>query len=497
MKNKLLISAIILLFSLKISAQTNLKDSLAQTQFLQEQKQISQSFNTYFNSNVASLYGANEKTFIRKIDSLRATFINSLDKLKRTNPGLSKAFYKEQYTDLNYTFDKFILDYPPVHKRITGEKISLSPAIKARLQKTDLTNASLLQYDAFRKYLESVLEQELNNELQNNRQSYSNSDNQRLEAGLKTINKVFKNPEIKTRMQYELLMQHIDNYGVKNIDKQISNFIKTNQNKVFKTKIDSAYQEGLNARKGHNIETYKTVGTSKLDLHIFQPQHTNNAHPAIVFFHGGGWSEGTPEWFFSTCQDYSSKGWVAVAVEYRIRNRHGALPPDAIADGKSAIRYLRSNAERLHIDTNRIIASGNSAGANLALTLAVIDTLDQKSENLTVSSVPNAVMLNSVATDLTQGDFWQQYFTDKDFLKRISPLHQVRKALSPILIIQGNRDNNVPLQAVLDFTEKMKAAGNDCELHILDGAGHFIWYDRRFNKQVNQYRSAFLQRLGY
>ncbi|MDN8674696.1 alpha/beta hydrolase, partial [Staphylococcus aureus] len=89
-------------------------------------------------------------------------------------------------------------------------------------------------------------------------------------------------------------------------------------------------------------------------------------HPAILFFHGGGWSEGKPDWFFYTCEEYAKKGWVAIAVEYRLRNRHGSLPPDAIADGKSAIRYLRMNADKLGIETNRIVASGNSAGANLA-----------------------------------------------------------------------------------------------------------------------------------
>ncbi|WP_199119847.1 alpha/beta hydrolase [Pedobacter sp. ASV28] len=483
--------------SFQIHAQTNPKDSIAKAKFLEEQKQISRSFNAYFNSRISTLYGAEEQVFIQKIDSLRNTFINPLNHLKNSNPEIGNAFFEEQYTDLNYTFDKFILDYIPVHKRITGNLTTLSSGTKHRLEQINTNNPSLLKYKAFRQYLQSVLEQQLDQELQYNRNKYKNSDNQRLDAGLKTIKQIFKNPEIRNQMSYELLYQHIDNYGVKNIAQQVALFDKSNIDQNLKTKIDSLYRDGLEGRKGHLIVPYKTIGKTILDLHIFQPKDNQLQHPTIVFFHGGGWSEGMPDWFFYTCQEYAKKGWVAVAVEYRLRNRQGTLPPDAIADGKSAIRYLRTHAHRLQIDANKIVASGNSAGANLALTLAVIDTLDEKNENQKISSVPNAIMLNSVATDLTQGDFWQQYFTDKEFLKRISPLHQLRKNLPPILILQGNKDNNVPLQPVIDFANKMKALGNDCELHILDGAGHFIWYDRRFGKQVNEYRESFLTRLGY
>jgi len=106
-------------------------------------------------------------------------------------------------------------------------------------------------------------------------------------------------------------------------------------------------------------------------------------------------------------------------------------------------------------------------------------------------------MLNSVATDFKKGDFWQQYYSGKTFLERISPLHQIKKGLPPILLISGNRDNNISLEPTIAFAEKMKAIGHDCELHILDGAEHFLWYDRRFTNQASTYRSNFLKRIGY
>lgn len=478
-------------------AQTASPDQTAITLFTQRQKQVNRAFNAYFNSNQTALYGAGEGVFLQKIDSLHKTFLLPLDSLKKSNPGIKASFFEEQYTDLNYTFNKFILDYVPVHKRITGQTVTLSKTAQNRLQKIDINNPGLLAYDAYRKYLNSVLQQSIDEELLKRRKAYQKSDNQRLDAGMLVVTQLFKNPAVQNRMMYELLAYHIDNYGVKNIGPELEIFRKKNTGSKLLAKIDSAYNEGLSDRKEHLTEVYKKVDGYSLDAHIFMPKDSSKQHPAIVFFHGGGWSEGKPDWFFYTCQEYAAKGWVAVAIEYRLRDRHGTLPPQAIADGKSAIRYLRKDAQRLKIDPDHIIASGNSAGANLALALGVIDTLDDKKEDLRISSVPNSLILNSVATDFTQGDFWQQYYTDQKFLERISPLHQVRKNLPPILMISGSRDNNVPVQPTIAFAEKMKAMGNDCELHVLEGAGHFLWYDRRFGKQVNDYRSGFLKRLGY
>lgn len=480
-----------------IFSQTSSQDSVAKERFKQQQRLVSRSFNAYFNSNITKLYGAGENTFIRKIDSLFNTFILPLDSLKKNNLTIEPAFFEEQYTDLNYTFNRFILDYIPVHKRITGQTETLSRATQIRLQNVEINNPSMIPYAAFRKYLNSVLQQSIDTELLKRRRIYKKSDNQRLDAGMIMVARLFKNPVIQNQMRYELLAYHIDNYGIKNISRSIAIFRKRNTSKELLAKIDSAYQEGVSDRKKHLIEVYKKVNGHNLEAHIFTPKDQAAAHPAIVFFHGGGWSEGKPDWFFSTCEQYASKGWLAIAIEYRLRDRHGTLPPDAIADGKSAIRYLRKYSTRLKINPDRIIASGNSAGANLALAIAVIDTLDDKQEDLRISSVPNSIILNSVATDFTQGDFWQQYFSDKNFLQRISPLHQIRKKLPPMLIISGNSDNNVPLQPTIAFVEKMKAIGNDCELHILDGAGHFLWYDGRFTNQIATFRSEFLKRLGY
>eukprot|EP01132_Coremiostelium_polycephalum_P019987 gene19987-23770_t len=253
-------------------AQTASPDQTAITLFTQRQKQVNRAFNAYFNSNQTVLYGAGESVFLQKIDSLHKTFLLPLDSLKKSNPGIKASFFEEQYTDLNYTFNKFILDYVPVHKRITGQTVTLCKTAQNRLQKIDINNPGLLAYDAYRKYLNSVLQQSIDEELLKRRKAYQKSDNQRLDAGMLVVTQLFKNPAVQNRMMYELLAYHIDNYGVKNIGPELEIFRKKNTGSKLLAKIDSTYNEGLSDRKEHLTEVYKKVDGYTLDAHIFMPK---------------------------------------------------------------------------------------------------------------------------------------------------------------------------------------------------------------------------------
>ena len=111
---------------------------------------------------------------------------------------------------------------------------------------------------------------------------------------------------------------------------------------------------------------YKRVDDVELKLHIFEPpdRQANKPVPAIVFFFGGGWVGGTPTQFYHQCDYLASRGMMAISAEYRIKSKHGTTPFECVADGKSAIRWVRANAERLGINPDKIVAGGGSAGGH-------------------------------------------------------------------------------------------------------------------------------------
>ncbi len=252
------------------------------------------------------------------------------------------------------------------------------------------------------------------------------------------------------------------------------------------------------------LVVYKTIGEVELKLHIFQPPGRNvkESLPAIVFFFGGGWVGGTPTQFYHQCDHFASRGMMAISAEYRVKNRHGTTPFECVADGKSAIRWVRANATRLGVNPNKIIAGGGSAGGHVAACTGVIEGLDEENEDRNISSKPNALVLFNPAVDLIE--LSKKRRSDERFnrIKEISPLQHVKKGVPPCIIFHGTADRTVSFGSVERFSKAMKEAGNICRLVPFQDKGHgFFNYGRdKDNSSFNQtVRAAdeFLTSLGY
>jgi len=105
----------------------------------------------------------------------------------------------------------------------------------------------------------------------------------------------------------------------------------------------------------HETVVYKTIGEgdklTQLHINLFYPENhqKSDTRPAIVFFFGGGWNQTSPQ--------------------------------ECVKDGKSAIRWLKTNASDYGIDPSKIIAGGGSAGGHVAAATATLSSFDEKGEN--------------------------------------------------------------------------------------------------------------------
>lgn len=203
----------------------------------------------------------------------------------------------------------------------------------------------------------------------------------------------------------------------------------------------------------HSDFVYKTIGSVNLKLFVYQPSASSNTkQTAIILFHGGAWTNGAPVQFQHQAANLAGHGIVSITVEYRLKKTHGTTPFEALADAKSAIRWVRAHATELKIDPNRIIAAGGSAGGQLAVATAVIDQYDEPTDNLTVSSKPNALVLFNPVLDMKK---WGKRF-GLDMLA-ISPLQQLHKPLPPTIIFQGTSDIVAPYSITVDFVNKAQS----------------------------------------
>jgi acetyl esterase len=93
--------------------------------------------------------------------------------------------------------------------------------------------------------------------------------------------------------------------------------------------------------------------------------------PVLLFFHSGGWVSGDLDTHDVVCRSIATIARCAVmAVDYRLAPEHRF--PAAIEDGWSALKFVASEGACLKLDATRIAVGGDSAGGNIAATLALL-----------------------------------------------------------------------------------------------------------------------------
>lgn len=235
---------------------------------------------------------------------------------------------------------------------------------------------------------------------------------------------------------------------------------------------------------------YKKTPQGELSLHVFYPEAAATAKkPAIIFFFGGGWATGTPEQFYRECSFFASRGWVAICAEYRIRSKHGTTPFESVADGKSAIRWVRSHAAFLGIDPDRIVAAGASAGGQIAAATAALAGLDDPSDDMSVSPRPQALFLLYPVIDNGPGGFGTKEIGDR--FREFSPMHNITSSFPPSIVFLGTKDRYIPVATGKEFQSRIKAAGGLCELFLIKDAGHPIY---AYQEEQPPHREAILDK---
>ena len=222
------------------------------------------------------------------------------------------------------------------------------------------------------------------------------------------------------------------------------------------------------------IVVYKKTPQGELKINVFlPPEFKKGKHrPAIVFFFGGGWVGGSPKQFYPHCRYLADRGMVAFAAEYRVKNKHQTSPFQCVEDGKSAIRWVREQAERWNIDPERIAAAGGSAGGHVAASTALIPGLEAENENKKIRSTPDALVLFNPVLDTTETGWKGGHKRLGERAGELSPIHHINGKTPPAIIFHGTADTAVPYENVERFQKIMKEHGNRCELFGYPGRTH-------------------------
>ena len=249
-------------------------------------------------------------------------------------------------------------------------------------------------------------------------------------------------------------------------------------------------------------EVYKTASGDDLWIYRFDPEGhepKTDKRPAAVFFFGGGWNGGTVTQFEQHAKYLAARGMVALVADYRVKSRQKTAPDACVADGKSAVRWVRQNAERLGIDPDRIAAGGGSAGGHVAATTGICDGLDDPAEtDSKISSKSNALLLFNPVYD--NGPNGYGHDRVQKWFPAISPAHNITKDDPPTIVFLGSKDKLIPVSTAKKFDADLKAAGVPSELWVYERQPHGFFNERKSQESfldTVRKMDAFLVSLGW
>jgi acetyl esterase/lipase len=187
-------------------------------------------------------------------------------------------------------------------------------------------------------------------------------------------------------------------------------------------------------------------------------------------------------------------GYAVASIEYRLSSQ--AIFPAQIHDCKAAVRFLRANAARYHLDPNCFGAWGSSAGGHLAALLGTsggVKELEGSAGNLEQSSRVQCVCDWFGPADLTTivaqsgpeikvphdtADCPEAHLVGGPLGENLakarlaSPTTYVNKEAPPFLIMHGDRDDAIPLAQSQQLDAALRKAGVETTLIVIHGAGH-------------------------
>ena len=250
---------------------------------------------------------------------------------------------------------------------------------------------------------------------------------------------------------------------------------------------------------------YANPDNQHLQLNLARPSEGDGPFPTVVCIHGGGFRAGKRERWDPMCKDLASRGYVAVTVTYRLAPKYQFPAP--VEDCKAAVRWLRANAAKYHVDPQKIAVLGDSAGGHLTQFLAVTNNVhdfDGDQNPGQPSTVQCAVAYYGPC------DFTKSYGKSVDAAEVLplflggnleqehhrhilaSPFYWVTPDVPPILLLHGTEDKYVNYEQAILMRDKLKAAEVDVELVTFEGAGHGFKGD--VSLKANQAAIDFLEK---
>jgi acetyl esterase len=469
---------------------------------------LSDEINTSINQNWMQLHNLNQQNFVAEMDSMKGLYLEDLDK-DPNRENFAPEFLDAWKAEIDYGFNTLILRYPERYIQFPPEAFPLNEATLDYLTSSDPDRIEYFNLPAYRNYTKAWLDYSSTLQAEND-PAEKHFGLKRMDYLFQLISSSFETPFLKDYWMGEYLMEFMEECGLSNSQPYLDLFFHSALSEPVIAEVIKTRVSLEDSQKDHSVKVYKQENNFKLEAHIFTPKENSIKKQAgIVIFHGGGWNSGNPSWGYGRARHYAEQGMLAIAAQYRLTNEHDITAVESMADARDMVIWLRTHADSLHLDPDKIVGYGWSAGAHLISSAAIFPSDDQETG---LSSSPDALVLLSPAVSLPKGEGWKYWnynvLGTKATVDEVDPVEHVRDGLPPTLILQGRDDTVTPLEGVKLFSDRMKKQGNHCELWVYEDVGHLFtpnylpdngWPrpDPEVQKKAFKQIDVFLQEQGY
>ena len=428
---------------------------------------------SFVTANREKIFSQELEPFRLTIDSLEQTIHTLIKKYERNAEEIDSRIMDSLLTETTFIHKRYRLLYPQNYHRFSDftKKAPVSSDYFENVMKGSFNDPSLVQFKQYQRCVNFYFDILSAGEYKFSHLEYVPV--KRLDNRYDAIADLDAHQSIKDFFIKEHFTSNIWTYRVEAFDYAFAKASEDVKNQEYVKEIEDTYQMGKDRRKdASELKVYRTIDGITLNAHIFYPENhdKSQAKPAHLFFHGGGWAIGLPEWSYGSTQDAAKEGRVAIAFDYRLRNIHATDVKASVSDALTAVAWVREHAQELGIDPNKVLVDGFSAGAHLALVSGVIDNPEDFGVTSTYSSKPDAILLMSCPYDIAGRDVYDITYDTKT----ISPLHLLDNHLPPILAFHAEEDDIVEFSEFETFRDAIQKTENSFTSRSYAGVGHFF-----------------------
>ncbi|MCR9249101.1 MAG: alpha/beta hydrolase [bacterium] len=498
--SKLFIIPIVLLQFSQGLAQTNVTNSTSSA----EQKQVLvEACNNLLKKNDAYVTVKRDKIFSKEFEDFNSTIdsleqsVQQLVNKHKLRTETDAQLIDSLLTETKFKHRRYRLLYPNNYHRFADlkKRATVPGDYFENVMKGSFDNPSLINFKEYRRCVNFYLDILSAAEYKFSHLEYVPL--KRIDNRYDAIAGLDAHQTVKDFFIKEHFTSNIWTYRVEAFDYAYAKALEDVKNEKYLQKIKDTYKMGHDRRNdASEIKAYKTVDDITLNAHIFYPENHDKTQlkPAHLFFHGGGWAIGLPEWSYGACKGAVKDGRVAIAFDFRLRNVYGTDVKTTVTDALTAIAWVRENAKDLGIDPNKVLVDGFSSGAQLALISSMIENPKDFGVISDFSSRPDALILGSCPYDVNGRDV---YDIDYD-TKTISPLYLIKENLPPILAFHAEEDRMVKFSEFEKFKNAIQKTKNSFTSRSYPGMGHFFEGSSEEDREERRkLRQEFLLKHGF